>query len=152
MNLRTKNRRAFSLIELVIVIIIMGVISAIAIPRMVRGAEGADVTALQADLAVLRGAIEMYRYEHGIWPDPAQFQAQLTGTTIADGTPDAMGQFGPYLVKMPPLKTGAQKDEVAVKGIMNATAQAADVAAGFGWLYNNTNGGIWANDVDHLDK
>ena len=68
-----RNRKAFSLIELVIVIIIMGVISAIAIPRMVRGAEGADVTGLQSDLAVLRGAIEMYKYEHTIHPTVAAF-------------------------------------------------------------------------------
>ena len=108
------RRRAFSLIELVIVIIIMGVISAIAIPRMMRGAEGADITGLQADLAVLRNAVEMYRYEHQAFPALVTFETQLTTVTQGDGSAWATGpKYGPYLIKMPPLKTGTYKDESA---------------------------------------
>jgi len=149
-SFRNHKRRAFSLIELVIVIIILGVISAIAIPRMMRGAEGADVTGLQADLAVLRGAIEMYRYEHQAFPSVATFGDQLTKITNAAGGVDAAGEFGPYLVKMPKLKTGAHEGDVAVVSAAAVPPIAAEAGA-FGWQFDPTTGGIWANDTDHLD-
>ncbi len=142
---RQKMRRGFSLIELTIVIIILGVISAIAIPRMIKGAENADVTALQADLAVLRGAMEMCRYEHAAYPSTAvEFKDWLTTTVAGDG---------PYVIKIPELKTGAQKGSTAVKLIVNDPALVGDVDVGaIGWLFNATTGGIWANDALNLDK
>ena len=143
-----RSRKAFSLIELVIVIIIMGVISAIAIPRMVRGAEGADVTGLQADLAVLRGAIEMYRYEHTIFPTVAAFDAQLTDQSDAAGAPGT--DFGPYVVKIPPLKTGPNKGATGIAAA--ADPPVFDATATVGWLYAAGTGEVWANDTNHLDK
>jgi general secretion pathway protein G len=147
MPARNGTRKAFSLIELVIVIIIMGVISAIAIPRMVRGAEGADVTGLQADLAVLRGAIEMYKYEHSAFPTVLNFEAQLADETDAAGGPGT--DYGPYVVKIPTLKTGVKKGET---GVAAAGDPPAFIDSPAGWLYNETTGEIWANDANHLDK
>ena len=146
-----RNRKAFSLIELVIVIIIMGVISAIAIPRMMKGADNADVTGLQADLAVLRGSIEMYRYEHAAFPTALNIVQQLTTVTQQDGAPWAAGEkYGPYIVKVPPLKTGAHKGDTGVVGI--AGPPAAEDAGANGWLYDESVGSIWANDSNHFDK
>ena len=54
----------FSLIELVMVMVIIGAISAIAIPRLTRGASRSGAVALKADLAMFRKAIELYRAEH----------------------------------------------------------------------------------------
>ena len=141
---RHRMPKAFSLIELTIVIIILGVISEIAIPRMIKGAENADVTALQADLAVLRGTMEMCRYEHAAYPSNAgDFEDWLT-TTVAGN--------GPYIIKIPELKTGLQKGNTAAKVIGSDPAIVGDVDSGaIGWLYNSTTGGIWANDVDNLD-
>jgi type II secretion system protein G len=150
---KTRTRRGFSLIELVIVIIILGVISAIAIPRMMRGAENADVTGLQADLSVLRGAIEMYRYEHGgSFPTVAGFTDELTKETDAAGTPTVGGGYGPYVVKIPALKTGAHKGEDGVVTVAVDPPVAEDGGANAGWLYNETVGKIWANDSNHFDK
>jgi prepilin-type N-terminal cleavage/methylation domain-containing protein len=144
------NRRAFSLIELVIVIIILGVISAIAVPRMIRAGEGADVTSLQADLQVLRGAIEMYRYEHSAFPTVAAFENQLTLETDAAGTPTVGGGYGPYVFKIPPLKTGNQKGETGIAATSGTPA--AETAGAVGWLYDEDTGNIWANDANHFDK
>ena len=144
-SLHHNRRRAFSLIELTIVIIILGVISAIAIPRMIRGADNADVTGLTADLAVLRGALEMCRYEQGSFPsDAAEFTTWLT--TQANG-------YGPYIVKIPLLKTGVKKGEAGVAVTASNPPTAGDEDGGAtGWLYNPTVGAVWANDADHFDK
>ena len=51
--------RAFSLVELVIVLVIIGIVAAIAVPRITRGATRASAVALRSDLATLRNAIEL---------------------------------------------------------------------------------------------
>ena len=77
----TSSRRAFSLIELVIVVVILGIIRAIAIPRMSRGAVGAADSGAISDLAVLRSAIDLYQAEHdGTYPALAKPSARLAGS------------------------------------------------------------------------
>ncbi len=139
----TRSRRAFSLVELVIVVVILGIIGAIAIPRMSRGASGAGESALIADLAALRNAIELYKAEHGgTLPTAAAIEAQLTTYSSSAGatqaTPDSTYVYGPYLHAIPAIKVGARKGSNGI---------AAADAAGIGWLYNETTGKIIANST-----
>ena len=138
------RRRGFSLVELVVVVVILGIIGAIAIPRMSRGAAGAADSALIADLAVLRSAIELYQTEHGgTFPALATFSDQLTlfsddaGNTNATKT--TVYQYGPYLRKVPALKVGTNKGANTLTGTAGGTE---------GWLYNATTGEISANLPD----
>ena len=141
MRAQTRNiRRGFSLIELVIVVVIMAIIGAIAIPRMSRGAAGASDSALVGNLSVLRSALDLYQTEHnGTFPTAAGVVNQLTlftddaGATSATKT--ATHIYGPYLRQIPPLPVGAAKGS---KGI------AAAAAAGVGWIYDG-NGNVTAN-------
>ncbi len=151
MNVTRKH--GFSLIELVIVIVILAVISAIALPRISRGAKGADESALSQNLAVLRSAVEMYAAEHGgSFPgtDEATFIAALTkysdknGTT-ADAKDGSKGIiYGPYLLKVPPLTVGANVGKNSV-----TVAATAPVPGGTtGWVYSYKTGQIIANCAD----
>jgi general secretion pathway protein G len=144
MHAMLRSRRAFSLVELVIVVVILGIIGAIAIPRMSRGASGAGESALIADLAALRNAIELYKAEHnGSLPTADDIVVQLTtysnlaGATQA--TPSATHVYGPYLHAIPTLKVGANKGN---SGIAAATAD------GVGWIYDATTGRIRANATE----
>ena len=68
-------------------LVIIGVIGAIAIPRMSQGARGAADAALKADIAALSNAIEMYAAEHnGTYPTLADFEDQLTTYTDSSGS------------------------------------------------------------------
>lgn len=141
MKTQGRNRRAFSLIELVIVVVIIGIISAIAIPRLSRGATGANDNALIGNLAILRKAIDLYAAEHaGTFPAAATVAAQLTqfsddaGATSATKT--ATHIYGPYLRSVPPLTVGAARG-----GNLIAAATAANV----GWIYTAADGTIKAN-------
>lgn len=145
-----RTRKAgFSLIELVIVIVILAVISAIALPRISRGAKGADESALGQNLAVLRSAVEMYAAEHGgTFPKADTFVDQLTkysdkaGAT-ADAKDEASGKiYGPYLHKVPPLTVGASAGQTGVSATAGATV---------GWIYNETTGKITANVASGLN-
>ena len=151
MDGRNQNR-AFSLVELVIVLVIIGVIAAIAIPRLTRGATNASATALAADLGAMRNAIELYRAEHeGAFPTAAGIVGQLTLFSDVTGANTAAAAdvgnkivYGPYLKAIPPLPVGAKRGSTGV--------DAAD-GAGIGWIYTAASGTIKANTVDaEVDK
>lgn len=147
---KTRNRAAFSLIELVIVIVILGALTAIAIPRVTRGSDGADVTAMQADLAVVRNAIEMYRLDHAAYPTLVAFSDSLTLKSDKDGTINASGLYGPYLVSIPKQKVGNRQGENAA--VAPAAVPPVVEEASGGWLYDAASGGFWANATGHFDK
>src|ERR1700736_605396 len=86
------GRIGFSVIELVIVMVIIGIIAAIAIPRMSRGSQGAAENALAGDLAVWRSALDLYQNEHGgAYPkDNSTIITQLTQYTDSTGAPAAV--------------------------------------------------------------
>jgi prepilin-type N-terminal cleavage/methylation domain-containing protein len=135
-------RRAFSLIELVIVVVIIGIIAAIAMPRLSRGATGAQEGALTGNLAVLRRAIDLFQAEHaGIFPDQTNVMTQLLGTTDASGNSGGPGGafiYGPYLRSLPPLPVGARKGQKDIAAADGPTV---------GWIYDGA-GNIAANCPD----
>lgn len=146
---RFKFCRGFSMIELVIVVVIIGIIGAIAIPRMSRGAAGAADSALVADLAVLRNAIDLYQAEHGgQYPTLANFENQLTQfsndtATTVQATKDAANGviYGPYLRSIPSLKVGTTN-----KGENGLTDTPG--TADKGWVYDEDTGEIKANTTE----
>lgn len=144
-----QRARGFSLIELVIVVVIIGIIAAIAIPRLSRGSEGAADSALIADLAVLRNAIDLYDTEHvGTKPTVAGFENEMLLFTDISGTTNSTkgGAFiyGPYLRAVPPLPIGTMKGNNTVKAFPIDDS-------GAGWCYNNGTGEIRANSTDNDD-
>lgn len=151
--MKTKTtHRAFSLVELVIVIVIIGVISAIAIPRLTRGATNAGAAALKQDLATMRNAIELYRAEHeGKFPtSDATLTDQLTKYTKVDGTGAQTTVdvsdgiiYGPYLKAVPSVPVGPRK---------GATGVGTADGEGIGWLYDATTGDITANTGPSKDN
>ena len=144
--------RGFSLIELVIVVVIIGIIGAIAVPRMSRGAKGASDSALVANLAVLRNALDLYSTEHtGAFPAFADIDDALL--TYTDGTSAAGNTsttkvspylYGPYIRAIPKLPVGDNKGASA----FTATAPTATAVALYGWYYNATTGQVLANCKD----
>ena len=131
------------MLELVIVIVILGIIAAIAIPRLSRGSEGASEAALKQDLSILRNALELFRAEHnGNLPAEADIMSALTIHTNAAGTDfhsEKGGEFiyGPYIsLPTPALPVGSRKGYRTI---------AATDAFGVGWIYDKETGTITAN-------
>ena len=151
--LHPNHRRAFSLIELVIVVVIIGVLAAIAIPRMSSGADGAKTNAVKANLAVLRQAIELHKAERGRYPGvgadadgTATFSAD---TFVTDLTTESADGTGPYLRAIPEVGVGTNPDSNSVGSTTdNPPTEAAGTT---GWLFNSSAGDIWANATDFID-
>ena len=120
MKLASKRRHdqaGFTLVEMLIVIILLGILAAIIIPQVTVTTDDAKLNALKTDLTSMRNAIELYYVQHdntypgqndiagGVPANAAAaetaFLQQLTRYTAADGTvqdtKDATHKYGPYL-------------------------------------------------------
>lgn len=65
---RARDDRGFTLIELIVVVIIIGILAAVAVPAFTNRSENAKVSALYADLRSIGGAIELYYADHSVMP------------------------------------------------------------------------------------
>jgi general secretion pathway protein G len=97
-------RRAFTLVELLIVIIIIAVLAAIAIPKFANSSTRSKEAALKADLKLYRNAIELFKADTGVYPatiaDLAATSAPANGVDATTGTSKAITAAdwkGPYL-------------------------------------------------------
>ncbi|MHB8635907.1 MAG: prepilin-type N-terminal cleavage/methylation domain-containing protein [Fimbriimonadaceae bacterium] len=105
-NLRI-NRPGFTLVELLIVIIIIAVLAAIAIPKFVNSSERSKEASLHADLKLVRDAIELFHNDTGGYP---AVLTDLSATAAPSSGKDSTGAAyaivatnwkGPYLATVP---------------------------------------------------
>jgi type II secretion system protein G len=87
------RRRGFTLIELLIVVVIIGVLAAIAIPKFQNTKGKANAASLRADLRNLVTAQEAYFYDNSTYTsDLTALNLRVTsGVTIVFGTANSMG-------------------------------------------------------------
>ena len=146
------KRHGFSLLEVVIVVAIVAIMGAMAIPRVSRGVKGAGETVLAGDLRSLRDAIEHYASEHGgSYPVYKDLAGQLTRCTDPSGgiraSRDTSHRYGPYLQAIPPLPVGQRK------GATGITRKTGTGGLTMGWVYDEATGVIHANcDADEIDE
>ena len=131
MNRQARN--GFSLIEMVIVILILGIIAAVAAPRMFDTANTAEQNTTRQQLGVLRNAIEMYRAKAGFYPG----QGEL---------PEAMSTLlnGPF----PAPRVGANSGNATVyydTSSDTSTVAEPDASQDGGWVYKPANGSLRVN-------
>lgn len=126
------KRYAFTLVELLIVVIILGILAAVVIPQFSDASTDARVSSLVTNLATIRGQLEFYKMQHnGNYPTSiATFAAQMTAGTNAAGA--AGTDFGPYLQRIP-------------NNPFTNTSTVVSTGAG-AWLYIQATGTFTAND------
>ncbi len=127
------------------VVVILGIIGAIAVPRLSRGSAGAEEAALAQDLAILTQAVELYKAEHLGKPPTTKAQL-LKPTDEAGNTSNSQVYpyiYGPYLLTMPKLPLGTNKGEDDIV----STGQPGDTG-GAGWWVDPDTGDVRANAPD----
>jgi len=98
---RTRPRKGFTLVEILIVVVILGILAAIVIPQFSNASDTARVNNTLAILQTLRTQLELYKVHHGAYPTLDQMWTNMLETTDAEGNVDPTGKFGPYLQKAP---------------------------------------------------
>ena len=131
-----ETRSGFTLVEILIVVVILGILSAIVIPKFSEASTEAKFSSLCTDLHTLRSQIEMYKSQHNNNPPSfANFIAQMTGQTDITG---AVGtDYGPYMQKV------ATNQFNNLNTLDNSGTIGDNIG---GWEYDETTGVIKADD------
>jgi general secretion pathway protein G len=156
-------KRGFTLVEILIVVVILGILAAIVIPQFTQASTEAKENSLASDLQTLRSQIELYKCQHNdIGPGNtisagvgtgaiARFEPQMIWVTDIDGVDNGTKQrdippantyvLGPYLETVPynPF------NKLNTVGACTARPAAGDGTSG--WVYNPATGEIFANDT-----
>lgn len=144
-----KRRGAFTLIEVLIVVVIMAVLAATIIPQFTSSTADAKLSTAKFNLHTLRSQMELYKLHHNsLYPlSAAALTNALTTSTNALGVTGTGTAFpyGPYIREIPtnPFNEDATIREDAGT---NPTIDPTLSTPGKGWLYRPATGQIFVDD------
>lgn len=172
------NYNAFTLVELLIVVIVLALLSAIIIPQYSDAVKDSKLSILKSNLVIIRSAIVRYHIDHNAWPGkktslggacsnggsagtgPAnQAQAlsdQLSFYTSIEGkscsTTDTTHRYGPYLndqqIPINPF-SGSNNVVISTDGELGLISTRVDGLGG--WIYDVKTGEIIVDDAAYND-
>ncbi len=149
----SNNRRAFTLVELTIVVIILGIMAMIVIPKYAISADDTREKALATDYGAAARQIELYKHQHagrlphikedgGVDDNVDNFIARMTGKTDIDGKLNVNGKLGPYLMEWPGNPFLPGPNTAKVKFGNDGPAPRNDDS---GWYYAKNTGRLYIN-------
>lgn len=126
------RRNAFTLVELVVVILILGILAGVAAPKLLNTSKTATDNGLRQTLSIVRDAIELYTADQGTLPP------------CANATTSLQDALKPYIRgTFPSSPIGVQNNQVTAT---TTTPVVADGSPTTGWKYNTSTGEFICND------
>jgi general secretion pathway protein G len=148
------HKAGFTLVEILIVVIILGILAAIVIPQFTEASGQARQSNLATNLQEVRGQLQLYKAQHmDVWPDAAVVTELTQYSNAAGGTvatPDSGHLFGPYLQSIPANPVSSIR---TIRVVADGTATFAAPSADGGWYLNSVTGEFRADLTDaHMDE
>lgn len=137
--MKSRVKRAFTLVEILIVVVILGILAAVVIPQFVNASDQAQVGNVETQLRTLRTQVQLFRAQS----DTNAFPALVAGN--ADGTVTWAPMIAAQLLQAAPVNPRTKSSEItatALTAVAGMDAAMADTSVG--WFYNATTGEIWA--------
>jgi len=155
MTMLKQTRKGFTLAEVLIVVVILGILAATVLPQFTSANNDAKESALVQDLQTFRSQFELFEFQHeGKAPAVVNdtFTNHMLKSSDVKGVTGAPGTkaFGPYFVgQLPPNPfTGARDVKVIDSGIDAFEPDEAATGEGnqkAGWIYSKGEGRLKAN-------
>jgi len=138
--MKRSSKKGFTLVEILIVVIILGILAAIVIPQFTQASTEARISNLRTNLQTIRSQLLLYKTQHTEnYPD-ADFVSQMTKYSDITGetsaAPSASYPFGPYLQTIPVNPISGKSTVRIVTGASTTFSATADG----GWWFNGTTG------------
>ncbi len=150
-----KTRNGFTLIEILVVVVLLGVLAGIVVPKFSSATLESQTTVLRRDLQTVRTQIALYQHYHngalpaGPGETEEDFVRRMTKQTDLAGDPGT--EFGPYMLRVP-INPFTSSNTVRIGGV----PAGADTHA---WRFDPNSGGFQSDDnfdgdddgrLDHL--
>ena len=149
---KMKAQSGFTLVEILIVVVILGILAAIVIPQFTSASTEAKESALVSDLQAMRSQIELYKIHHNdILPgEILNADGSITAATAITfvnafclktdqygnvGTTAGVHRFGPYMKKLPPNPFSTSTAETVAGSIAVGAAKLAAGDNTSGWYF-----------------
>jgi general secretion pathway protein G len=143
-----RAKRGFTLVEILIVVVILGILAAIVVPQFTQASTEAKGNSLRSNLQSIRSQIELYKVQHNdVPPTFAAFENQMIYCTDISGAIQGAGskqrdeangfRYGPYLERVPNNPFN----------MLNTVDNSGTVGDNIGgWEYDQNTGEIYADD------
>jgi len=141
---KLRLRHGFTLVELMVVVVIMGVLAALVVPRLMGRTDDARVLAAKQDIDTFTQALKLYRLDNQRYPSTEQgLQALITKPTIAPIPPN--WKTGGYIdrLKLDPWGLAYQYQMPGTRGEVDVFSYGADGIPG--GVDINADIGSWTN-------
>ncbi|MDP9881280.1 general secretion pathway protein G [Variovorax boronicumulans] len=97
-SIRRRAERAFTLIELMVVLVIIGVLAALIVPSLMDRPDQARATAARQDVAAIMQGLKLYRLDNGAYPSATQGLRSLVEKPATGKVPT---NWRTYLERLP---------------------------------------------------
>ncbi len=138
---RSSRQHGFSLIEIMVVVVIMGILAALVVPNLLDRPDQARAVAARQDIGAIMQALKLYRLDNGRYPTSEQGLQALALQPTAGPVPN---NWRAYMDRLPndPWNTPYQYLNPGVHGEIDVFSLGADGQAG--GEGNNADIGSWA--------
>lgn len=141
-RIRSKIQKGFTLIEIMVVVVIMGILAALVVPKLMGRTDDARIMAARQDLSTLMQALKLYRLDNSRYPSTEQGLNSLVAKPTSG--PEARGwKNGGYIDKLPkdPWGNPYQYLSPGLKGEVDIFSYGADGQPG--GAENDADIGTW---------
>jgi general secretion pathway protein G len=148
--MRTQVRKAFTLVEILIVVVILGILAAIVVPQFTNATQDAQAGNILTQLDTINNQIELFAARNnGLYPDFAtEGWAQLMGEPRTGALGAGVGNLGGYLKSLP--VNPACPGDTSVRSAIAIGAPAA--SAGWNWEETTPGSGVMVMKASFFDE